>query len=85
MLTHMTVPLTQIVASGVRAEMARQGKTQQQLASSAGMAQQTLSRRLKLDDPIPFDTDELERIADALGVPVHQFLLRPAVPAAGAA
>ena len=78
MLTHMTPSLTQVVASGIRAEMARQGKTQQQLASLAGMAQQTLSRRIKIEDPIPFDTDEIERIASALGIPVSQLLTVPA-------
>lgn len=82
MLTHMTDSLTQIVASGVRAEMGRQGKSQHQLAAAAGMAQQTLSRRLRIEGPIPFDTDELERVAKALGVPIERFLL---VPAAGAA
>ena len=83
MLTHMTAPLTQIVASGVRAEMARQGKTQQQLASLAGMAQQTLSRRLRIEDPTPFDIEELERIAKALAVPAESFLATP-VPSAAA-
>ena len=82
MLTHMTAPLTQIVASGVRAEMARQGKTQQQLASLAGMAQQTLSRRLRLDDPTPFDVEELERVAQALGVPAQSFFVAPVASAA---
>lgn len=82
MLTHMTSSLTQIVASGIRAEMARQGKTQQQLASLAGMAQQTLSRRIKVEDPIPFDTDEIDRVAQALGIPVQQLLVTPATASA---
>ena len=77
MLTDMTASLTQTVASGVRAEMARQGKTQQQVSVLAGMAQQTLSRRLRVDDPTPFDTEELERIARALNVPVDRFLISP--------
>jgi transcriptional regulator with XRE-family HTH domain len=83
MLTHMTSSLTQIVASGIRAEMARQGKTQQQVASLAGMAQQTLSRRIRIEDPIPFDTAEIDRVAQALGIPVLQLLIAPAT--AGAA
>jgi transcriptional regulator with XRE-family HTH domain len=83
MLTDMTASLTQIVASGVRAEMARQGKTQQQVSELAGMAQQTLSRRLKLDDPTPFDIDELERVARALAVsPTSFFALATSVAAA---
>lgn len=79
----MTASLTQIVASGVRAEMARQGKTQQQVSALAGMAQQTLSRRLKLDDPTPFDVDELERVSQALGVPAQSFFVA-AAPAVAA-
>jgi transcriptional regulator with XRE-family HTH domain len=70
----MPVPLTQIVASGVRAEMARHGWNQQMLADKAGIAQQTLSRRIRVENPSPFDTDELERVAAALGVPVEQLI-----------
>jgi transcriptional regulator with XRE-family HTH domain len=82
MLTPMTASLTQIVASGVRAEMARQGKTQQQVSALANMAQQTLSRRLKLDDPTPFDVEELERVARALAVsPTSFFVAASAVTA----
>ena len=77
MLTPMTVPLTQIVASGVRAEMARRGMTPQQLADKVGMVQQTLSRRIRFDEPTPFDTDELERVAEALGISVAQLVTAP--------
>jgi transcriptional regulator with XRE-family HTH domain len=77
----MTAPLTQIVASGVRAEMARRGLSQQQLADKAGISQQTLSRRIRIDSPTPFDTDELERVAAALDVPVEQLLATPVATA----
>lgn len=82
MLTPMTASLTQIVASGVRAEMARQGKTQQQVSALANMAQQTLSRRLKLDDPTPFDVEELERVARALTVSPTSFFVAASAVAA---
>lgn len=70
----MTAPLTHTVASGVRAEMARRGLSQQQLADKAGISQQTLSRRIRVENPSPFDTDELTRVAVALDVPVEQLL-----------
>lgn len=85
MLTHMAVSLTQIVASGIRAEMARQGMTQQQLSAKVGITQQTLSRRLKHEDPSPCDTDELERIAKALEIPAAHFLAAAPVSAGGVA
>lgn len=73
----MQAPLTQTVASGVRAEMARRGMSQQALADRAGIAQQTLSRRIRVDNPSPFDTDELERIAVALDVAIEQLISPP--------
>lgn len=83
----MTAPLTQIVASAVRAEMARRGLSQQALADRAGIAQQTLSRRIRVENPTPFDTDELERVAVALDVAVDQLMTTTvqAAPAGGIA
>ncbi len=78
----MTAPLTQSVATGVRLEMARRGWTQQQLADRAGISQQTLSRRIKLDGPTPFDTDELARVLAAFDTTIEQLL---AAAAAGVA
>jgi len=68
----MAENLTHAVASGIRAEMARRGITQQTLAGLIDMSQQSLSRRLRGE--YPFDTAELERIGAALGVPVAEFL-----------
>lgn len=64
--------LTHTVASGVRAEMARLGVTQQDLAARIGMSQQALSRRLRSE--FPFNTAELNLAAEALGVSVDRFL-----------
>ena len=55
-----------LVAAEVRAQMARQQVTQVQLSRAIGMAQQSLSERLR--GKTPFTTDDLGRVADALGV-----------------
>lgn len=60
------------VSSNVRAEMARRGVTQARLAHQLGMAQQSLSRRLRGDTL--FSVDELLRIANVLDVPAGELL-----------
>lgn len=62
---------TERVAAEVRAELARQRVSQETFSQRIGMSQSTLSRRLTGE--IPFDTTELARVAEALGVPVSQF------------
>lgn len=54
------------VAANVRAEMARHGYSQRQLAGELDIAQQNLSQRL--NGRVPFDINELDRIAAVLGV-----------------
>jgi transcriptional regulator with XRE-family HTH domain len=54
----------------IRAAMARQGITQLDLATRAGMSQSYLSRRLTRSTP--FTTDDLEQIAKALGIPLTE-------------
>lgn len=56
------------IAQAVRAEMARQGLTQEELAIELGWTQRRVSYRLTADHPI--DATELEQIAAALGVPL---------------
>ncbi|MDG4791881.1 helix-turn-helix transcriptional regulator [Micromonospora sp. WMMD1102] len=72
----MTRPQTLAVtaAAEVRAEMGRQRISAAALARALGVSDMYLSRRLSGDDPIPFDLSEIERIAEALGVPVGNFL-----------
>lgn len=60
------------IAAEVRAEMARQGLTQQALANKLGCNQPYLSRRMT--GAVPFDVAELVELAEALGVPLAQFL-----------
>lgn len=79
----MTQSLTQRVAAEVRAEVARQNVTQLELARILEIAQPSVSRRL--NGKFPFDTDELDKLAAAFGVPVDRFLLSPAAIAASAA
>lgn len=59
------------VAAEVRAEMARQRRTQGDIAAALGWSQQFLSRRLTGDQP--FALDEIEALASELGVPISQF------------
>jgi transcriptional regulator with XRE-family HTH domain len=68
------------VAGEVRAEMARQGRSQQQVAAAAGWTQQYLSRRLTGANL--FDTRDIEVLAGVLGVPLSQFVTPPARSAA---
>lgn len=68
--------LTQRVAAEVRAEVARQSVTQDHIAQILGVAQPNVSRRL--NGKQPFDTDELDKLAAAFGVPVDRFLTAPA-------
>jgi transcriptional regulator with XRE-family HTH domain len=53
--------------------MAREGLTQEALADRAGMSQSTLSRRLTGE--LPFDTDELARVAPVLDTAVTQIVM----------
>lgn len=76
----MSESLPHRVAAEVRAEMARQGVRQWQLAAHLNLPQTAISRRLKGD--ITFDLGELEKVADFLGVPAAQLLAEPATTAA---
>lgn len=58
--------LTDRVADEVRANMARARMTQTELALVLGLTQSAVSKRLR--GKIAFSVDELEKVADALGV-----------------
>jgi transcriptional regulator with XRE-family HTH domain len=62
----------ELVAAEVRAEMARQRMSQTRLAEALGVTQASVSRRLVGE--VPFDIQELYKVAEFLGVPVAQFL-----------
>ena len=68
----MPSPLNDAVAAEVRAEVARQALTQQQLADRLGEGQWWVSRRLTGD--VAWEIADLMRVAEALGVQVTQFI-----------
>ena len=63
------------VASNIRAELARSGTSIQELAEAVGLTRTTLGRRLNQNGRSPLTIDEIEAIADHLGVPVNSLLL----------
>lgn len=56
------------IPANVKAELARRGKTQRDLADLLGLSTQAISRRLT--GRLPFDVDELSAVAAYLGMPV---------------
>lgn len=68
--------LREEVAAEVRAKLARERISGSELARQLGWSQSYTTRRL--DGRIALDLDDLERIADALGVTVHDLIPRTA-------
>jgi transcriptional regulator with XRE-family HTH domain len=62
------------VAGAIRAEMAWQKRTGVDLAKHLGVAQPTISKRL--NGETPFDLDEIERVAEWLGVAPSELIAR---------
>jgi transcriptional regulator with XRE-family HTH domain len=62
------------VAAEVRAEMARQKYGPTQLAAAASISRPRLHRRLS--GTVPFNTDELIAIGQALGIAASEFMAR---------
>lgn len=78
--------LTESVSANVVAEMKSQDVSIRELARRLGVSQPYVSRRLgevDADERVDLKLDEIERIAEALGVPVQK-LLSGATPAATA-
>ena len=71
----MALTPTAQTGRNVRAEMARAGVSQIDLAERVGLSQSGLSKRLR--GVVPFDVNELDAIATALGVPVVSLLPQP--------
>lgn len=65
---------TESVAANVRAEVARKGKTQTELAFGIGMSKQSVSAKMNADSA--FTLNDLERIANWLGIDI-QILFQP--------
>ena len=81
--TPATSQLSELVASEIRAEMGRRGITQSILAERLGENPAWVSRRITSGTrKLPLDLDELERVADALGLSAPALIERAtAVPA----
>lgn len=71
------------IAAEVRAELARQSKTQRELGAALGLPQSSI--HLRLVGERPFRGEELAMMAAWLDVPVERFLLVPTATEAGAA
>ena len=67
-----TVMQTHVVAN-IRAELARRGKTQEDLAEALGIARQNISQRLR--NRVSFRIEELQAVADFLGIPIADLLI----------
>ena len=61
-----------LLAANIRAELARKGKTQADLAELLGITQQGISRRML--GHVDFRLGEITKIADFLGVTVAALL-----------
>lgn len=68
----MTATIRADVAAALRAEMARAGLTQGELAEKIGKRQWWVSYRAT--GRVPCDVEDLALFAEALGVPVATFL-----------
>jgi cyanate lyase len=81
-LTHsvktlgMSQTLQAHAAAEVRAELARQRKTQSALAEALGRSEAYVTRRLTGE--VAFNLEEIESVAGFLGVPTSRFLERAA-------
>ena len=60
------------IAAEVRAELARQGKTQREIGAVLGLPQPSV--QLRLAGKRSFRAEELALLAEALRVPVSQFI-----------
>ena len=65
----------QDVAAEVRAQLARHGWSGRSMAAHLGWQQTYISRRLR--GLVPFDVNDLDAIAGALGIPVAAFFAWP--------
>lgn len=72
--TGVRTRLRELAAEEIRVHLARRRMSASELARRTGMKQSTLARRMT--GATAFDLDDLERIADVLGVQVADLLPR---------
>lgn len=70
---YTPTPLEERIAGTIRAEAARQMKTQQELASAAGISQSQMSKVMRADRPMTIGM--LQAVATALGMDVQVSML----------
>ena len=68
----MKLSTTKLVAASVRAECARQRVSQRDVARALELSHTSVHRRIRGD--VPFDVDELAKIAELLGLSIHDLL-----------
>jgi transcriptional regulator with XRE-family HTH domain len=78
--------LSQALKDSIRSEMTRQGISERELARRLDWSQQYTWRRISNHENADKEITptELEQIAEALGVPVHQLLPAPEPTPGGA-
>lgn len=67
-MPHRT--FAEYISGEIKAEMARQGITQRELADRLGWGQTTVSRKLLGSRPL--EVNDVEQMADALGVSIAE-------------
>lgn len=75
-MSHSTA---EVVGATVRAELARAGKSQTDLAAVLGVTQTAISKRLR--GVTPFDVNELAKVAVALGIDMSVLIADAGQPA----
>jgi transcriptional regulator with XRE-family HTH domain len=81
----MEQALAEEIAREVGAEIGRPNLSKREAAEKSGMKPTTLRRKLNDPTQYPFNTNELEKLAQAFGRPRDFFLRTPAPPAPEAA
>jgi transcriptional regulator with XRE-family HTH domain len=66
--------VSRLIAAEVRAEMGRQGVSKHQLATRLGVSDVWIGRRLKVDSTVQITLEEVEQMAEALGVSSQRLL-----------
>lgn len=70
--SHMTAPMTHLVAARVRDEMASRGVSVKELADATGLARMTLTRRLTGHSP--FTIAELDTLSAHFGTTADRLM-----------
>ena len=74
LIANTNTPLRGYLAGEIRAEVARQQQSKSAIAAALGVVPATLSRKLAGDQPL--HTEELDCIADILGVEPSELVAR---------